>query len=65
MEKEIEFNEEDLDQIFGGIPYEVAIDKALNSENNHRQQQIEDLKELKNQLNELNNYHTNKSSKNR
>lgn len=36
MEKEIELNEEDLDQIFGGIPFEEAKDKALNDKNIHR-----------------------------
>jgi len=65
MEKEIELNEEDLDQVFGAIPFEEAKDKALNAKNIHRIKQIEELKLAKEQLNQYINSQNIKSGRNR
>ena len=46
----MELKEEELDNVVGGIPYEDAVENALENEDLFRDKTIEELKQLKKEI---------------
>lgn len=53
MNEERGFSEEELDNLFGGIPQAAIQDKVLENPQLYRQSKIEELKQEKEQLEQI------------